>query len=329
MSSHVRGLLEIKGVYLEDQLHKPEKFNEVIISTRNDLITYMINSIGEQFVGQDTWRSMNSDLAPNAHTIFVAIVEQIDDSVLVNDDELYKTFVAVSREINSILLPLSVALWTKKDLSIYWSNVILTASSNFVPQKKQHRYPIYGFFANARGELTNSSISSEIFTSACDSLEWTLNDPAGEIVKKSATESVRKMSRLNRAWFLIMSARREVLLNHRIAFYVMSLECVLSRSKTEVAHKVCERAALLIGTSRTERVEIYQTIKKAYDIRSHVVHGGATELSDPALINISVKCDDYLRKLLQVNPDGPIFDNLFKSSKDDAFETEFLNLVLE
>jgi len=51
------------------------------------------------------------------------------------------------------------------------------------------------------------------------------------------------------------------------------LECLLSTKPMEVTHTLSERAAVMLGKSQTERLEIYQNIKKLYNLRSSIVHG--------------------------------------------------------
>lgn len=54
---------------------------------------------------------------------------------------------------------------------------------------------------------------------------------------------------------------------------VTILETLLSTGTAEIAHQVSERVAVLIGNSSSERLDIYRTIKKLYDLRSRISHG--------------------------------------------------------
>jgi len=51
------------------------------------------------------------------------------------------------------------------------------------------------------------------------------------------------------------------------------LECLLSTDRQELAHKISERAAIILGKNNNERLTIYKDIKKIYDQRSKIVHG--------------------------------------------------------
>ncbi len=54
---------------------------------------------------------------------------------------------------------------------------------------------------------------------------------------------------------------------------VTVLEALLSTGTAEIAHQISERVAVLIGRSSTERLKIYHSVKKLYDLRSRITHG--------------------------------------------------------
>lgn len=51
------------------------------------------------------------------------------------------------------------------------------------------------------------------------------------------------------------------------------LECLLSTDTQELAHKISERAAIILGKNSEDRLAIYKDIKKIYSQRSKIVHG--------------------------------------------------------
>lgn len=51
------------------------------------------------------------------------------------------------------------------------------------------------------------------------------------------------------------------------------LECLLSTDTQELAHKISERAAIILGKNSEDRLAIYKDIKKIYGQRSKIVHG--------------------------------------------------------
>lgn len=51
------------------------------------------------------------------------------------------------------------------------------------------------------------------------------------------------------------------------------LECLLSTDRYELAHKISERAAIILSKNNNDRLTIYDDMKKIYDQRSKIVHG--------------------------------------------------------
>jgi len=58
---------------------------------------------------------------------------------------------------------------------------------------------------------------------------------------------------------------------------VTALEALLNPAQTELKHRVCRAAAVLIGRNEEESKEIYAGLGKVYDIRSQIVHTGQTK----------------------------------------------------
>lgn len=54
---------------------------------------------------------------------------------------------------------------------------------------------------------------------------------------------------------------------------VILLECLLSTDRQELKHKICERAAIILGKNSEERLNIYKDVQKIYNQRSKIVHG--------------------------------------------------------
>lgn len=54
---------------------------------------------------------------------------------------------------------------------------------------------------------------------------------------------------------------------------VAGIEGLLVAEQTEVSHKLAERTAIFIGNNADERINLFDNMKKAYDLRSKVAHG--------------------------------------------------------
>ena len=114
-----------------------------------------------------------------------------------------------------------------------------------------------------------------------------------------------RQDRLSRALYFVQAARASLHLPEKVAYYCMCFESLVSTSPSELAHQVAERVASLIGNAPPGAVEIYRDLKRAYDTRSKLVHGGKlTDQGDRYHID-STNCDRYLRRLFHVlNPNS-------------------------
>lgn len=129
-----------------------------------------------------------------------------------------------------------------------------------------------------------------------------------------------KFNRIERSLLYVQIARSNSDLSLKTSEYCSAFEAILSTSPTEIAHQLSERVGKLIGKNAKEQIEIYREMKKAYNIRSKIVHGD--ELKDnqieqlPAIVS---NLDDYLRRtLLLVFSDSHA--NIFKGNNQQLDE---------
>ncbi|KQS27019.1 HEPN domain-containing protein [Dyadobacter sp. Leaf189] len=107
-------------------------------------------------------------------------------------------------------------------------------------------------------------------------------------------------NKLSRAYLLITQARMSQYVPIKLAFYVIALECLFSNDdKSEVNHKVSERASHFIGSSPEERIELFKKIKKLYDVRSKFVHGQSIKSAIKDLSLLSIEIDEILRRIFR------------------------------
>src|SRR5205814_574151 len=85
--------------------------------------------------------------------------------------------------------------------------------------------------------------------------------------------NARNVPRLLRAQYFCQAARSEADLGVKISLYMTCLEILFSNDASELAHKLSERIACFLATDPKQRKAIFGTIKRAYNIRSKVVHG--------------------------------------------------------
>jgi hypothetical protein len=71
---------------------------------------------------------------------------------------------------------------------------------------------------------------------------------------------------------------------------------LLQGSNDELSFRLALRGAWLLGQSANERSEIFGQLKKVYDSRSRVIHGGIQAPAEPAIVDAAV---DSLRRALR------------------------------
>ncbi|ARO60161.1 Uncharacterized protein B5E38_2635 [Bacillus cereus] len=141
---------------------------------------------------------------------------------------------------------------------------------------------------------------------------------------------IKEANRLERFYYFLQPARKEVYLPSRIAMYCTLLETLLSTDNSEVTHKISERLALLLGESYDDRIEIFSFVKKAYSIRSATVHGGKITRTLRDLKKqeeISNQFDGYLRKLIYVIYSNLELRGIFRED-DNAQMNEWFNRLI-
>ena len=75
---------------------------------------------------------------------------------------------------------------------------------------------------------------------------------------------------------------------------MISLEALFNESPTNIKYKLSHRAAFLLGLCDEDPIEIFKKLKKIYDTRSNLVHGGKTPQDDLYIYLAST----YTRRLL-------------------------------
>ena len=105
-------------------------------------------------------------------------------------------------------------------------------------------------------------------------------------------------NRLSRSLYFLQAARATWFLPEKVAYYCTCFESLVSTNPYELSHQVAERVAALIGEDASHSVEVYRNLKKSYDTRSKLVHGGKLTDKGDRYLTDSINCDIYLRKLI-------------------------------
>ena len=208
-----------------------------------------------------------------------------------------------------------LALWLVKDNSInikklygYLNGPNKSAINEITPPSS---------FSNSEGEYKTISFKFEELQKALEWLKVIVNyliitDPKAQdimkqrLIKKGGIGDntdflYANNNRFSRALRFIQVARTEQFLPVKIASYIGALESIFDVD-FELAHQVSERAAKLVGGDIDTRVENYDLVKDAYNLRSKYVHGselGKKYNSNDKMKTISKKLDNLLRTLMQ------------------------------
>lgn len=144
-------------------------------------------------------------------------------------------------------------------------------------------------------------------------------------------------NRLEKCIKFIIAARGNSFLRAKLAMYMSAFECLFSTEAGELTLKVGTRAAYYIGKDKTQRLDVFDTIKAAYDIRSKYLHGGEPPKNNKSktyLTELSEKVDSLLREIVLkvIRVDSEIF--LFMSAEPtpqnrDAHEKSFARFLKE
>jgi hypothetical protein len=118
----------------------------------------------------------------------------------------------------------------------------------------------------------------------------------------------------------------------KIANYCTALEALLSNDTSELTHKLSERAGWLLGRNMPERFDIVQRVRRAYSIRSKVVHGVADWGVDLGVATETAAfLDATLRQIIRLVRHDPHLYGLFTQDSESAkkkYDLWFAELVL-
>ncbi|MBU0508886.1 hypothetical protein KKH27_08635 [bacterium] len=140
---------------------------------------------------------------------------------------------------------------------------------------------------------------------------------------------VEALGRWVRADYFVQAARSNADIGVKIANYCTALEGLFSTDNQELSHKLAERIAIFLAES-PKRSELYRSIKRAYAIRSKVVHGGrgGPNLLDQAM-EVSGLCDDVCRDaLLKIYSEPELHDQFINGKAGTDLEEYFLKRLL-
>ncbi len=105
-------------------------------------------------------------------------------------------------------------------------------------------------------------------------------------------------TRLSRFFHFLQIARSATDQGVRIALYFSALESLFTTDNKDIAHKVSDRVSCFIETDGEAREDTYRQMKRAYNVRSRVVHGSCLEAkAEEELFETSKRLDFFLRRV--------------------------------
>ncbi len=138
----------------------------------------------------------------------------------------------------------------------------------------------------------------------------------------------KTISRMDRAMLFLQQARSSDDLGQKIANYCSFFECLLSTSATELSHQLSERAAFFLSSIPAERIQIFRELKKAYGVRSKIVHGDTlSQGAISGLSDISKRCDDTARALVNKILLNDELEALMRDGSNEALDAHMLDLI--
>lgn len=217
-------------------------------------------------------------------------------------------------------------LWEIKDNNVYVRDGFLLAYNKHFEDGCTYKASLSEIFSYSTAEekesvFTDSEILNAIHNFVPSSIEQYDKD-GGKLPNSNHLFKAHGSNRMDRAVYFSTGARRMVILPMKIMLYCNALECLFTIGTSEVNHKIAERVAILLGTSKESRRNLFKLIKNAYNYRSTLVHGQHLKGTDDYLVDISKGLDDVLRKLI-------IGQHEVFSKGDTEIEDFFLDLLFD
>lgn len=248
---------------------------------------------------------------------------QTIDEKLVHQNGTRFTF-AILRVVQNYIFD----LWKIKDNNVYVFDGFLLVYEKGIPDGFTFKGTLTGVLSNSDQSPKPSSFTKDELTETHHFFE-SINFE--ELLLKEINYSIPtyehffksgNSNRVERAWYFSIAARMSYNLPTKIINYCIALECLFTSSQSELSHKVSERVAILHPGKNNGKINAYMWVKKAYGVRSTIVHGSVLKGSNDDLKILSTELDKILRYFL--TNDFHVF-----SLKDDEFEEYFLSKLLK
>lgn len=218
-------------------------------------------------------------------------------------------------------------LWNTKDNNVYVRDGFLIIYDKSLDDGVTFKASLSEVFSHSTCEQKESLFSDTEIASAKENFNlasiqnYNEESFGGKFPDSNHLFKSLDYTRIDRAKYFILGARRSAILPMKIMFYCNAFECLFTTGKSEISHQISERVASMLGT-KDQKVHIYKQMKNAYSIRSTIVHGQTFKLKEKqSMATLSKDLDDYLRKLINAKHE------VFYSNNEDM-NTFFIDLLL-
>lgn len=252
-----------------------------------------------------------------------AIAYAIEEQQPFPDDDAAQAFLL--RRLAEVHIFLHM-LWLIKDNSVNVELAYLQHPYENSPRSRVSRISFARANSTALGEVALTQFSREEIHEARKAFAHLSLD---NIILRPQSATL-EISRLERAFYFLQAARGASDLGVKISNYCTCFEALFSTDAQELGHKLAERIACFLEAELTNRLELYRAVKKAYGIRSKVVHGvaGSPRLRE-ALKDAASLCDEVARKVLvRILSDSTHRNQFMTKGGEDRMEEYLLSLVL-
>lgn len=146
-------------------------------------------------------------------------------------------------------------------------------------------------------------------------------------IEPQHTMQRKEVDRVNVAINFLQQARSARDMGLKIANYCSFFESLLSSTTVELSHQMAERSAFYLEETPDRRLQHYRDSKKAYSIRSKVVHGDTISKGNLAdILSIGEHCDNMARNLINKYLNDSSFQDALTSGSQKLDEF-FINKI--
>jgi hypothetical protein len=304
--AYLTGIIDLK---FKEKLKNPIEIKDGIFLSNNALHTAGL-------IKTDKLITIGSLEAKILTTDYPVIYRVADEK---NPLDAHTEVVNLLRETQAFLM----AVWLHRDNSANCELGFALCQEN----EHTHSNALALHYSKSDGTKGQTVLNPEELRSVCD-IQASFMQGAREQDRAKHTYFRGTNNRLNRGALFLRQARSSEDLGQKVANYCSFFETLLSTSANELSHQLAERCAFFLDDTPAERFSRFKQIKKAYGVRSKIVHGDTLNTSAiESLPDISRSCDDAARKAFRLIINHAEIAEIFKQGKNESLDAFMQNLI--